>query len=300
MAFNLFNWILGFSLTKLATSALEKSSYEKLTSNLNTEIENWIKDLPEDYYINSPSSLFPFNDETNESLSILKAKFIQKELPSKEEWFDSLLKNWYIVREKYGDEAQDFFRIDTEKAIESLTMLAEKLHIVCLLDDDFFKTKVHQDLKEIKKQIEKLLNVQQQNNISSSVNAIETLNISIKVLSTFWPMAPLFTRFKDDYVLILEIVEKATLQIHRSYEIVKEYSEQYGIPNKAKKIKNGLIEMLDKYLLLANEFYIDNLKKELGPQDVVEFTVTMEGAINSWIDILIAFNRKIKSDLNKE
>jgi hypothetical protein len=300
MSFSLFNWILGFSLSKLATTALEKSSYEKLTSNLNSQIEKWINDLPEDYYINSPSSLFPVNDDMNDSLLALKAKFIQKELPSNKEWFDALLKNWYVVKEKYGDDAQEFFRLDSEKAIESLNVLAEKLYLVCLLDDDFFKTKVHQDLNEIKKQIDNLLKIQQQNSISSKVNAIEVLRVSINVLTTFWPTAPLFTKYKEDYVLILEIIEKATLQIHRSYEILKEYSEHYGIPNNAKSIKNDLIEILDQYLLLAQEFYNDNLKKDMEPQDIAEFTFAMEGGVNGWIDVLVAFYRKIKNDLNNE
>jgi hypothetical protein len=300
MTFSIFDWILGFALTKLATNALERSSYEKLTSKLNIEIEKWINDLPKDYYIHSSNSLFPINDNFNESLSVLKTKFIHKELPSKQEWFDALMKNWCLVRGKFGDEAQEFFRLDLEKAIVSLKLLSEKLHMVCLLDDDFFKTKVLQDLNEIKIEIQKLLKVQQQNNISTKVNDIEVLNISIKVLSTFWPLAPLFTRCQEDYILIHEIVEKAILQIHKSYKLVKEYSAQFGIPNSAKKIKNDLIQMLNQYLLLAHEFFKDNLKKDMEPQDIVEFSIAMEGGINGWIEVLVAFYGKIKSDLNEE
>jgi hypothetical protein len=110
----------------------------------------------------------------------------------------------------------------------------------------------------------------------------------------------MLTRYKDDYILILEIVEKASLQIHRSYEIVKEYSVQYGISNSAKRIKNNLIEMLDQYLLLAQEFYKDNLKKDMELQDIAEYTLAMDGAINGWIELLEAFYRKIKYDLSEE
>lgn len=297
--FSITSWILGFSLSKLATSAIEKATYESFIDRLNNTVNDWAEKLPEEYNLN-PSSIFQADRDDNEFLSILKEKFIKKELPTKDDWQNALYQQWSQIKDKFGQDAQKFYQLEDTIVQKHLNELSDELYTVCQLEDDFFKKKVLNELDKILIQIKEITKESNNSAISSKLDSINELTKSIKILNIFWPLTPLLTRDSNVYSTLHQIAENAILEIHKSYGIVCKYSDEYEITDSVRESKTSLINNLNDYLVFVDKFYQGKITKEIDPTDVAELTHGMQVCVNHWINILILIKEKLKIELEEE
>lgn len=297
--FSITNWILGYSLSKLGTNAIENISNKDFFDKLNNVISEWAKELPKEDYLN-PSSIFPKFNENNEYLSILKDKFIKKELPEKIDWYNSIYTQWKFIKNEFGDEAQEFYQLDNEQAKFHINVLSEKLDTTCRLENEFFKIKVLTDLDNILYQINEVSKETKKSTIGSKLDSIEEIKKSLKILNAFWPLSPLLTRDLKNYSVLHKILEKAILEIHKSYDILCRYSDQYGIKDKVKNSKKALINSLNGYLEFVDNFYLGKINREIEPKDMALLIHSMQECINSWNNFLILVKEKLKIELEDE
>lgn len=297
--FNITSWILGFSLSKLATSAIERATYESFTDRLNNAVDKWSKELPEEYDLN-PSSIFQSNKDDNEFLSVLKEKFIKKDMPTKEDWHDAIYKQWLEIKNKLGKGAQNFYQLDDLTAQKHINKLSDTLYSVCQLENDFFKKKVLNELDRILLEIKELTKDSKKNKITSKLDSIHELMKSLEVLRIFWPLNPMLTKDSEDYSTLHQIAENAILEIHKSYNIVCMYSDEYEITDSVKESKTNLINNLNDYLEFVDKFYQDKITKEINPTDIAELAHAMQECINHWRRILILIKEKLKIELEAE
>jgi len=297
--FSITNWILGFSLSKLATTVTEKATYESFVDRLNKAVKKWSEELPEEYSLNS-SSIFQSNNDDNDFISVLKEKFIRKEMPTKDDWYDAIYWQWKEIKNKFGKDAQKFYQLDDEIAQKHILELSDELYIICQLEDDFFKKKVLNELDKILSQIKEISKDNRKTTISTKLDSIHELKKSLKVLRVFWPLTPLLTRNSKDYSTLHQIAENAILEIHKAYNIVCIYSDEYNITDSVKASKKDLISSLNIYLEFVDSFYQGKVTKEIDPTDIAIVTHTMQECINKWRNILIVIKEKLKIELEDE
>jgi hypothetical protein len=304
MAFDLITWAIGFSLSKIASNAIDRSNNQSFSNELNKIVEDWANYLPTDIYVN-PNSIFPeqniFVENENYSLSVLKEKIISKILPTQSDWFTAILEQWRMIKLKLGDDSQSFYNLSESEASIHIDNLSQQLYQKSKLNTDLFKNKVLNDLEIIKNKLDALLPKEDvQNIITSKLLIIKDLKNSFDILSTCWPINPLFTRDTESYTIIHEIVEKIILDVHYTYSIILPYAELEKISSKVKTKKNDLIFSLNTYLDAVDLFYngdvnsVIQLFEDDSPKGDANFN------IEKWKQIIALMREYLKRELEKE
>lgn len=297
--FSITSWILGFSLSKLATTAIEKATYESFIDKLNKAVEKWSAGLPKEYNLN-PSSIFQSYSDDNKFLSVLKDKFIRKEMPTKDDWHFAIFRQWQYIKSKFGKDTQEFYQLEDETAQKHINELSNELYTVCQLENDFFKIKVLNELDKILSQINEISKNSEKSTIITKLYSINELKKSLDVLRIFWPLTPLLTRDSKNYSTLHQIAENAILEIHKSYYIISKYSEEYEITDSVKESRTSLINNLNNYLVFVDKFYQGKITKEIAPTDIAILTHSMQECINQWSSILFLVKEKLKIELEEE
>lgn len=304
MAFDLGTWIIGYSLSKLATTAIDIAKNESFSRELNSIVSAWAANLPGNLYV-EPESIFPssttLSDRENEALEILRVKIITKELPTFNNWENAILEQWKIVRNKLGDGAQSFYTINEIEALVHIDNLANALFQKSKLNTDLFKNKVLNELELIKNMVDSLKpNESVQVVIQSKLSIIKGLKDSIIILQRCWPLNPIFTRDPKSHADIHNIVEKTVLNIHYSYSLILPYCDANNITQIVQERKNKLIEGLNIYLEVVDKFYDGDMESTMQVLDSLSPLEVVGNAIKKWKDIIILMREYLKIELEKE
>jgi hypothetical protein len=115
-----------------------------LSAKLRRAASEWAETLPLDIKT-PPDPLFTGVDGdgfavTPSDSTMLRESVVTGKIPSQDAWFAALLKQWIVVRDRLGVEANAFFHQPQPAAEEHLRRLANTLHRTCVEDACLFRT----------------------------------------------------------------------------------------------------------------------------------------------------------------
>ncbi|TLS77483.1 Fic family protein [Photobacterium damselae] len=142
MAFDPLTWGLGFGMTKMANTLIERTYPNDLPVRLRGAAKKWADELP--IGVQTPiESIFNIQEDvefSGSARSRLQAiLYMHTSIPSEDVWFDALIETWYEKKQKLGDEGNAFFTQDKNSSQKYIRKLAKSLYRECQKDSALFQ-----------------------------------------------------------------------------------------------------------------------------------------------------------------
>lgn len=149
LKFDLLSWAIGQSLSRVLSGATA-TSFRKA---LNDAVEEWAKALSSDCYVH-PQAIFRDPEisttEGRPALSALHDILAAQKIPPRHRWTAALLEQWEHIARRSDKELQPFFLKKEDEVLPLLEDLSERLHRVCVAQEELFKVSVIAALDDLR------------------------------------------------------------------------------------------------------------------------------------------------------
>jgi hypothetical protein len=163
-------WLLKQVVPAAASRAKDyftsKEGLDRLSSDMDKEVEKWAEGLPEQFRSLEPRSLFTIDlvaQTDRVALRQLGKALEEGEIPRHPVWLSALLEQWRAVGHAYGTGAEVFFQISEADATTHLDPLAQRLERAATKDSQLFQASMNgfrkwaeDQLIAIRQRVEKL------------------------------------------------------------------------------------------------------------------------------------------------
>lgn len=136
MPFDPFTWAAGYALTAAAKKGIELAFPPSLWKDLEKDIKEWSKSLPESCSVDprvlfDPSIRSHASESESGAIKEIRSSLNELTIPTVQQWTDALIEQRHVARIHFGTDTYPFFSISEAEARQALTELSKRLHRRC-------------------------------------------------------------------------------------------------------------------------------------------------------------------------